>query len=68
MSIPATQARAPTFYEEVIANTPGTSNLEKCIQCGTCGGNLIGSPKVGRYPECGTPFDPTAQCEGDYKP
>lgn len=39
MSIPATQARAPTFYEEVIANTPGTSNLEKCIQCGTCGGS-----------------------------
>ena len=39
MSIPATQARAPTFYEEVIANTPGTSNLEQCIQCGTCGGS-----------------------------
>ena len=39
MSIPVTQARAPTFYEEVIANTPGTSNLEKCIQCGTCGGS-----------------------------
>ena len=39
MSIPATQARAPTFFEEVSAATPGTSNLEKCIQCGTCGGS-----------------------------
>ena len=39
MSIPATQARAPTFYEEVSAATPGQSNLEKCIQCGTCGGS-----------------------------
>lgn len=32
-------ARAPTFFEEVIAATPGESNLEKCIQCGTCGGS-----------------------------
>jgi heterodisulfide reductase subunit C len=32
-------ARAPTFFEEVIAATPGQSNLEKCIQCGTCGGS-----------------------------
>ena len=39
MSMPATQARAPTFYDEVIAATPGQSNLEKCIQCGTCGGS-----------------------------
>lgn len=34
-----TSARAPTFFEEVIAATPGRSNLEKCIQCGTCGGS-----------------------------
>lgn len=39
MSITKSQARAPTFFEEVIANTPGKSNLEKCIQCGTCGGS-----------------------------
>jgi heterodisulfide reductase subunit C len=32
-------ARAPTFFEQVIAATPGNSNLEKCIQCGTCGGS-----------------------------
>lgn len=39
MSMPKSQARAPTFFEEVIAATPGKSNLEKCIQCGTCGGS-----------------------------
>jgi len=31
-----TQARAPTFFDEVVAATPGESNLERCIQCGTC--------------------------------
>lgn len=35
----ATQVRAPTFFEEVTASTPGESNLGKCIQCGTCGGS-----------------------------
>jgi heterodisulfide reductase subunit C len=39
MSTLDTKARAPTFFEEVIAETPGKSNLEKCIQCGTCGGS-----------------------------
>jgi heterodisulfide reductase subunit C len=31
--------RAPTFLDQVIANTPGDSRLEMCIQCGTCGGS-----------------------------
>jgi heterodisulfide reductase subunit C len=28
-----------TFFDEVVAKTPGDPNLEKCIQCGTCGGS-----------------------------
>jgi heterodisulfide reductase subunit C len=39
MTTAVTQARAPTFFEEVVAATPGDSHLEKCIQCGTCGGS-----------------------------
>ena len=34
-----TQARAPTFFERIVRATPGKSNLEMCIQCGTCGGS-----------------------------
>jgi heterodisulfide reductase subunit C len=40
MALAATRARAPTFFEEVVAETPGgNANLEMCIQCGTCGGS-----------------------------
>ena len=39
MAIATTQARAPTFQDEVIATTPGESHLDSCIQCGTCGGS-----------------------------
>jgi heterodisulfide reductase subunit C len=39
MSSISTHARAPTFYEQVIASTPGESHLSRCIQCGTCGGS-----------------------------
>lgn len=45
MALTATRARGPTFegptfFEEVIAETPGGApNLEMCIQCGTCGGS-----------------------------
>lgn len=30
---------AESFFEEVVAATPGETNLELCIQCGTCGGS-----------------------------
>jgi len=39
MSAVAPQARAPTFFEQVVAATPGNPHLERCIQCGTCGGS-----------------------------
>jgi heterodisulfide reductase subunit C len=39
MTIADTNARAPTFLEEVIASTPGNCHLDHCIQCGTCGGS-----------------------------
>jgi heterodisulfide reductase subunit C len=29
----------PTFFEEVMANTPGGEALRLCLQCGTCGGS-----------------------------
>jgi len=32
-------ARAPTFFDLLVAITPGEPNLGKCIQCGTCGGS-----------------------------
>jgi heterodisulfide reductase subunit C len=34
-----TKARAPTFFDVVVGITPGTPNLDRCIQCGTCGGS-----------------------------
>lgn len=39
MTTGVTQARAPTFLDEVIAAAPGETHLKKCIQCGTCGGS-----------------------------
>ncbi len=39
MAEATTQARAPTFFDRVVNATPGKSNLEMCIQCGTCGGS-----------------------------
>ncbi len=56
MTTPTTQARAPTnsraptFFEEVMAGTPGNSNLEKCIQCGTCGGSCPSGPDMDHSP------------------
>jgi heterodisulfide reductase subunit C len=40
MAVSVAQARAPTFFEEVVSATPGgATNLELCLQCGTCGGS-----------------------------
>jgi heterodisulfide reductase subunit C len=39
MTTAAIKARAPTFFDRVVAATPGKTHLEMCIQCGTCGGS-----------------------------
>ena len=39
MASTTTQARAPTFFDAVVAATPGDAGLARCIQCGTCGGS-----------------------------
>jgi heterodisulfide reductase subunit C len=31
--------RAPTLFDVIVGITPGDTHLEKCIQCGTCGGS-----------------------------
>ncbi|RME49121.1 MAG: heterodisulfide reductase [Caldilineae bacterium] len=46
----ATMPRAPTFFEEVIAATPGNPRLEMCIQCGTCGGSCPSGPDMDHTP------------------
>lgn len=50
MAIASTQARAPTFLEEVIAATPGDSHLDMCIQCGTCGGSCPSAAAMDHTP------------------
>jgi heterodisulfide reductase subunit C len=46
------QPRAPdlTFKDEIIAQTPGDSRLEMCIQCGTCGGSCPSGPDMEHSP------------------
>jgi heterodisulfide reductase subunit C len=39
MAVEMPTTRAPTFMESVIRATPGDPHLERCIQCGTCGGS-----------------------------
>jgi len=40
MAVEAGRSSSPsTFFEEVIANTPGGEALRLCLQCGTCGGS-----------------------------
>ena len=50
MSVEMPNSRAPTFLESVIAATPGDSHLERCIQCGTCGGSCPSGPDMDYSP------------------
>jgi heterodisulfide reductase subunit C len=42
--------RAPTFFDEVVAATPGNPHLELCLQCGTCGGSCPSGPDMDHTP------------------
>ncbi len=44
------QTRAPTFLEQVIAANPGDPLLDRCIQCGTCGGSCPSSADMDYTP------------------
>lgn len=50
MTTATTKARAPTFFDEVVAATPGEDNLSLCIQCGTCGGSCPSGPDMDHTP------------------
>jgi heterodisulfide reductase subunit C len=50
MTTATTKARAPTFFDEVVAATPGEENLSMCIQCGTCGGSCPSGPDMDHTP------------------
>ena len=44
-------ARAPTFYDQVVAETNGLGGeLKTCIQCGTCGGSCPSGPDMDHTP------------------
>jgi heterodisulfide reductase subunit C len=50
MTTATTKARAPTFFDEVVASTPGEENMAVCIQCGTCGGSCPSAPDMDHTP------------------
>lgn len=50
MSMSQTLARAPTFFDQVIAATPGECHLDQCIQCGTCGGSCPSAADMDHTP------------------
>lgn len=50
MTESATKARAPTFLEQVLINSPTNPHLDRCIQCGTCGGSCPSGPDMEHSP------------------
>jgi heterodisulfide reductase subunit C len=43
--------RGPTFFDKVVAATPGGDpHLELCLQCGTCGGSCPSGPDMDHTP------------------
>lgn len=50
MTEAATKARAPNLLEKVLMNSPIDPHLERCIQCGTCGGSCPSGPDMDHSP------------------
>ncbi len=48
--MPTTAADGRTFFDEVIAATPGDPHLDRCLQCGTCGGSCPSGPDMDHTP------------------
>lgn len=43
-------ANGMTFYERVVAATPGGESLAQCLQCGSCGGSCPSGPDMDATP------------------
>lgn len=51
MAVATARPRAPTFFDEVVAATPGGDpHLDMCIQCGTCAGSCPSGPDMEHSP------------------
>lgn len=46
----AGNSKKPSFYERVVAATPGGATLATCMQCGTCGGSCPSAPDMDATP------------------
>lgn len=40
----------PSFYDRVVAATPGGKRLSQCLQCGSCGGSCPSGPDMDASP------------------
>ncbi|MCD6289522.1 MAG: 4Fe-4S dicluster domain-containing protein [Anaerolineae bacterium] len=43
-------AQTASFMDEVVAATPGDPHLDRCLQCGTCGGSCPSGPDMDHTP------------------
>lgn len=46
----ASPEKTVTFFDAVSESTPGDAGLERCIQCGTCGGSCPSGPDMDMTP------------------
>lgn len=46
----ASPSKIRTFFDAIVQATPGDAGLERCIQCGTCGGSCPSGPDMEHTP------------------